>query len=168
MLTYTPALDPYHTAFRFVSILSGCKGQVIGRDKLRILDFYLSFPESVWGIRLSLKDRALAKKLEVRSNRYVGVYSPRLTFRAMSAAQLQALHLLAAREWIDRSELLKGFVHPAAERFAPDVIARIQQKDENWYLVWRFIVERLSAYPLLGANGLKDRTGLMEHRYDEV
>jgi hypothetical protein len=70
-----------------------------------------------------------------------------------------------------------GLLDPDAAR--KDLLARGPNLNEGSSLVtrarktnveegdlMRFLADLIGAFPYLGANGLKDRTGLEEHRYD--
>ena len=62
VLSYHPALDPYHTAFRSLRVFNLARNP-IEYDRLRLLDLYLLFPEFAGDIRLPPSARAWRNKL---------------------------------------------------------------------------------------------------------
>ena len=70
MLSYHPALDPYHTAFRNVRVFMLAR-RPIEYDRLRLLDLYLLFPEFVRDTRLPRSARAWRRRLRDRANEYL-------------------------------------------------------------------------------------------------
>src|SRR5262249_55290164 len=64
-LTYEPALDPYHTTFRFLRLRPViAQHGPLHRDHARILDFYQLFPFRIAEIRLTPKHRKFRKLAE--------------------------------------------------------------------------------------------------------
>lgn len=163
MLIYHPAYDAYHCVFRMLVLIKAIPNMEL--EKARILDFYLLFPSAIESIRLphSLSHgRKIGSNL---ANKYRDPINVAATFRELRHIQEAALKCIAASGIISVSCYEKGVV--ARESFiVPDTLSRhldgfvAKEQSAN------FILQELSAVPLKGADGLKHRTGLLEHRYD--
>lgn len=164
MLIYHPALDAYHCLFRMMALIENVNE--IEVDKVRILDFYLTFPFLISEIRMPHKFsniKVLAKK---HSNLYRNPININSTFRDMHQIQMTAIRCLAATGLIERSMLNKNILKRTSMQ-VPDGLSKstrdfIEKKED----IYSFIINELSEFRLTGKDGLKDRTSLMEYRYD--
>jgi hypothetical protein len=55
MLSYHPSLDLHHTILRILQIFIYDKEKCYKIDEIRILDFYITFPELISEIRVTKK-----------------------------------------------------------------------------------------------------------------
>lgn len=169
-LSFQPALDPLHAAFRLLRIRS----ILIPRgpleiDHVRILDFYLSFPFRIVGVRLKQGDsrlRALARKY-ANHTPYGEQPDDRSLLVRMRPMQLAALETLSAKFLIDGDLLETGKVQ-VTQTLPPaglmTIVDETNAQDEQLLT----ILDALAAYELHGPDGLKARSGLLEHRYDAI
>jgi hypothetical protein len=164
MLIYHPAYDAYHCVFRTLLITSTIR--IIEVPKLRILDFYFCFPAELNKVRLP-KGHGEGKRIaRLAQNIYHGPISTHHVFRDMEHIQNSAFRTLAASSLIDTGEFESGLVRRRDLPIPQELDDRIKREmEENLGLI-NYITEKLNELPLLGENGLKHRTGLMEHRYD--
>ena len=164
MLSYHPALDPYHTAFRHLRVFVLARTP-IECDRLRLLDLYLLFPEFAGDIRLPKSALAWRNKLRVKANQYWSTCDRIMLFRQMTPIQKSALALLEATGLVAQ--------HPVSQQWSvvgdqhPIVASAVERNQEDDGIVG-FLAEVLLPLQLTGPQGLKARTGLMEWRYDEV
>ncbi|WP_145140044.1 ABC-three component system middle component 5 [Roseomonas gilardii] len=168
-LSYQPAFDAAHAIFRFLRIKIFLGLINIEFEKLRILDFYLLFPFQAAGIRLRTEDvwvRAIAKKLEGHRS-YAKLPSPEILFEKMKVSQVAGLQTMAAAGSVDIEAMRNSLVKFKHFDLPADLVAKINQANEREVETME-IVKALQHYPLLGKDGLKDRTGLLEYRYDHV
>ena len=167
MLVYHPALDPHHAAFRTLLLVHSFSGNM-EKDQFRILDFYLVFPSLLRLVRLPPKYVRQRNTVSGRRNPYAASGEPTGLFRNIAPMQEQGLRLLLGRGLLDRDLYVKGALssvqHAAPERVLQLIRRRQQEKRE----LLEFLTGILGSLPFYGNNGLKDRTGLMEHRYDAV
>jgi hypothetical protein len=170
-LTFQPAFDPFHAVFRLLRLRPTIA--VFGplhRDHVRILDFYLLFPFRIAGIRLIPQHRRYRKL----SSDYQAVkpygHQPEdhVVFKRMELMQIAALETLAARELIAPERLNVGQVEATAESEPEELANRVEAVNEQEADLIAFLGVLASEYGLTGANGLKDRTNLLDHRYDAV
>lgn len=167
MLAYHPALDPYHTAFRLMLVLvfSSRRFEV---DTLRILDFFLVFPSEIDTIRFPREHLRWRKRLAEVENPYWFSGDRLLTFAQMRAIHDTALSLLASKGLIDPGLLSEGEVELRQEAIPATLVDVFETKGRENQALLTFLTSVLGEIPLRGQDGLKDRTKLMEFRYDTV
>jgi hypothetical protein len=170
-LTYNEAFDPYHAAFRFIRLNLAC--QLHTRtpfDTLRILDFYLLFPFRLQAMRLHSTDTGWRKV-----SRSYGDQAPygampddssifarmELFQRAAAASLVQSGHLSADAWETDEVEFI-------ALELPTGLAARCNTLNARMADIANILCQIKARYPLGGRDGLKDRTGLLEYRYDSV
>lgn len=136
-------------------------------DAYRILDLYYLFPDLLGDARLPRNMTTRKRAFSKMKSKYSRVPSP-----SMFIQQMSGIH-----ELIGRSLAAKGFLSPS--QFESKVLSRtdlpipkvlndtIHASYADEELVALLAVD-LAALPLTGIGGLKERTGLLEHRYDAV
>lgn len=167
MLIYHPAFDAYHCAFRAVAITNATSELELA--KLRIVDFFLCFPAEVANIQLPVDHTKIRKIARTIKNDYRGPLNSVRTFTEMETIQMAATRMLAASGLFNPSKLEVGIVlrtsMPVPDRLlALQHAATMSSSSES--AVRDYILNALSRIPLGGRDGLKQRTGLMEYRYD--
>jgi predicted ATP-grasp superfamily ATP-dependent carboligase len=138
-------------------------------DQLRIADFYLLFFFRIQAVRLSPKHKAMKRLARDHSaNRYERQPDDRLLFDRMEPIQKAAIGTLIDFDYFDAESFKSEFVLET-ERNEPEALSQrvdtINQRDTEIMQALQAIV---TEYELLGTDGLKARTGLLEHRYDAV
>ncbi|WP_343635511.1 ABC-three component system middle component 5 [Roseateles sp.] len=166
MLVYNPVFDAYHCIFRILSILELSK--TVEVDRMRILDFALCFPSVVAKFKLPKgfsEVRAAAKTYESPYREAIG--ANRL-FLSLKPTQDGALGCLAGAGFITQSELSAGRVTRTALSLPFDIEVRCRSLRASEAPFFNTIATKLMEIPLLGEDGLKHRSGLMEYRYDPI
>lgn len=166
MLVYNPVFDAYHCVFRILSILELNKN--IEVDRMRILDFALCFPSVVAKFKLPRgfsEVRAAAKAYDSPYREAIG--ASRL-FLSLKPTQDGALGCLAGAGFIVQSELNAGRVTRTGLSLPLEIEERRQLLLESEESFFKIIATKLMEIPLFGPDGLKDRSGLMEYRYDPL
>lgn len=170
-LTFQPALDPFHTIFRLLRLrpIISRRGS-LPRDEVRILDFYLLFPFRMGDIRLLPKHRkykSLAGKFE-NAKPYGEQPDDEILFARMEMIQKAGLETLAKQGFIDPTRWSVGEVMPTIAPLAAPLDARIKELNSLESELLEFLETLAQEYALLGQGGLKDRTALLEYRYDSI
>jgi hypothetical protein len=169
-LVFQPALDAFHAMFRLLRLRPILNVQHLSRDHVRILDFYLIFPFRIRTIRLAPTHQKFKKLAEKYA--YLTPYGEQpdapLLFRRMEPMQTAALETLAARSYIDLTALKSDEVEPTAQLVPREIAVRTEILNAEQADLIEFLRLLASDYELSGDNGLKARTGLLEHRYDAV
>lgn len=166
MLIYHPAFDAYHCVFRLLLLTNSIKK--LEYSKLRILDFYLCFPAEIANIELPKAMQSIRSVAKEASNKFRGPVSALRTFRDLEQIQNAAVRLLAASEVFD-SRMLEDGIISRSDRALPEELQRSTSTIQNQpNELTKFVLADLSNLELQGTGGLKQRTGLMEYRYDPV
>lgn len=161
MLIYHPAFDAYHCIFRILKILAS--KHAVELQAIRILDFFMVFPNELSEVTLP-KGTARVKKLaQDGKNPYRGPVNRLQMFRGMEQIQMAAVNALSAAEMIDKKALSEGLVSLNVEKVPEELFEQLRKIENE---VEEYIISDLSQIPLRGAAGLKQRTGLMEYKYD--
>ena len=170
-LTYEPAFDPLHAMYRALRLRDGTAADLrVPRDMFRILDFYLLFPERLQNMRFRQDHRRL-KTLALATKRAPS-YGPRpedpVLFERMRPFQDAAVDTLALHYYFSPEALADGWVESEPTDVSPDLGEKIRSANEKEVGLMVALRTIAAEYPLEGPNGLKDRSGLLEHRYDAV
>jgi hypothetical protein len=170
-LTYQPAFDPYHTAYRLLRLREFVlQKRSLHEDQIKILDFYLLFPFRIEGLRLSPTHRKYRKL----SSHYSGMKpygelpDDRILFGRMGPLQIAALDTLAVKGLINGEFYETGTIAKTAEELHDALRARLAAANAAQSDLMEFLDVLASEYDLLGKDGLKDRSQLMEYRYDAI
>jgi hypothetical protein len=164
VLIYHPAFDGYHCVFRMLSIAEKIRSLEV--DKARILDFFLVFPGAVKSVRLPDELKSLRPKVRPMSTPFRDPVSNMATFIDMRHIQEAALKSIAASGLIELSAFASGRVARTDAPIPEALNAKMQAFLEGNDGLTAEILQGLSQLPLLGVNGLKDRSKLMDFRYD--
>lgn len=165
MLIYHPKNDIYNCMYRFLAIIKLSKKNSIEFNRLRIFDFFFLFPHLADSIAFPrLKGISSLRKLSRSfSEPYENLPDNKRLFSEISDYHIQAIQILSSKGIMR----LENDVVYVGENFEN---LKIQQLlVDNKYtegLFYQKFVELLIEVKLTGENGLKQRTGLMEYRYD--
>ncbi|RVU81801.1 hypothetical protein EOL70_24910 [Leucothrix sargassi] len=165
-MIYHNRKDVYHCCYRVISILSHLNFSKIEIDKLSIIDFYLVFPIFINEIRFPQgKGKRVSKKL-LDSIEPPFEYLPnkKILFSELREFQNNALQILMAKSIIelDNNFVLKGELFSNVS----DRLANNNRFFED--LLFSELIRILLDIDLYGKNGIKQRTELMEFRYDPI
>ena len=171
MLAYQPAFDPYHTIFRMFRLLFALnKCQDIELDKFRILDFYVAFPFLAADISFKqgqTRLRKVARKYDYLRP-YGGMPDGRDLFLQMLPIQKMACETMVYHQYLDKDFYHQGIIAPGKNLLESGLEKRICEINSQQGDLIELLQIICREYPLLGENGLKHRSKLMEHRYDAV
>ncbi|MGM4904673.1 ABC-three component system middle component 5 [Tardiphaga sp. 866_E4_N2_1] len=170
-LSYQPALDPFHSVFRLIRLLpyiASCNS--LPRDHVRILDYYLLYPFRISAARLSPQHSRFRKfdALFQDNKPYGEQPEDAVIFARMAPIQCTAMETLADKLIIDPTAWQHDVVRPTGANIPEPLAQRALNANANEPSLTDLIGVLTHEYPLTGRNGLKDRTGLLEHRYDAI
>ena len=172
MILYNNAFDLYHTIFRMLHLLSKIEeDKVIEIDRIRIWDYYLLFTNEIFNIKPTKNKKEykqLLKELNIKKNNpYQQIYDQRKTLEKIKPYQLSALNCLASYNIIDKEYLLKEEVKinsfDLLKRYTQST-GDLSDREKNIIIIMTSFFRDIS---LIGNNGLKERSNLMESKYDE-
>jgi hypothetical protein len=166
MLIYHHAFDIYNCVFRMLQLLTHMKQNEIEVDRLRIWDFYLTFPNEARNIRYpsSLSElKSIFKKKEL--NPYEDLIDSKRIIERMKSYQLSALKCIASYGLIDSTLLGKNIVRRTDKGIPKELADKFLELTIEKANIIKLIIG-FWELPLYGKLGLKERTGLIEFKYD--
>jgi hypothetical protein len=171
MIVYNQAFDLYHTIFRFLHFLDRFEnGDLLEIERIRIWDFYLLFPSKIHSIRLKQKESDIRKIrkdfIKDSDNPYEKITEDRKIFEKLKPYQLAALNCIASYGIIDKSLLNQSRVSIINKKILVEFVKTfdgISAKERN---VISLMTSHFNQISLFGSDGLKNRTNLMESKYD--
>jgi hypothetical protein len=168
MLVYHPAFDIYNCIFRMLQLLSYTKEEEIAFDKLRIWDFYLTFPSQVSEISFPADLKHLKEKIfRDESNPYEELSDPKGIFDRMQPYQLSAVKCLASYGFVDSRQLAKNKVKKTGKQIPEELLAQLNNPSVKNKNTIKLVTSDFVNLPLLGKEGLKARTRLLDFKYDK-
>lgn len=166
MIVYHPAFDFYHCAYRMLLLLERMKRESIEVDALRIWDFYFVFPNEVKHLSFPSELSKLKRVFKHAPNPYEDIVNPPRIFDRMRTFQLAALRYLSAHGFVDTSELQANKVKRTIKPVPDTILERMTELPIGQDNVVKLLVSPFVDLQLTGKKGLKDRSGLLEYRYD--
>ena len=166
MLTYHPAFDIYHCAFRILLLTDKMPMEVIEVDRMRIWDFYfvfpsqlrnISFPRDLWGLKSGIKKE---------ENPYEDLRNSEMIFERMKPFQLSALRYLASYGFIETDSLSDNKIKRTKKKIPKKLLDKMTETDSQQEYVLKLISSPFNELPLYGDKGLKARTKLIDFKYD--
>lgn len=166
MLVYHPVSDAYHCVFRLLAILDLRSSLEV--DLLRILDFVLCFPSVAGEFRMPQNMAALRRDAKAQMNVYRSPLNAKTMFLNLRPTHDGALACLASSGFLVPDELQHGRAVRTVHSLPTNLQERCKGFQRAESVFFSQLMPAFLSLPLHGANGLKDRSGLMEYRYDNV
>lgn len=171
MIVYNQAFDLYHTIFRFLQFLNRFdNGSLIETERLRIWDFYLLFPSKIHQIRLKQTEsdiRKLRKQfIKDSNNPYEKIPEERKIFEKLKPYQLAALNCIASYGIIDKGLLNQQRISIINKEILGQFVGNFEELSPKERNVISLMTSHFNQIPLFGSDGLKNRTNLLESKYD--
>lgn len=165
MLTYHPAFDSYHCAYRTLLIATKMSRDVIEVERMRIWDFYFVFPKEASKMSMP-KDLWSLKRTSIAPNAYEEITDPQRIFERMKPFQMAAYGYLAAFGFVEAEDLLGNNIVRTKKPVPGDLLSLMGRVDEARQYVLGLISSPLNDLQLRGDKGLKFRTRLLDFKYD--
>ena len=153
--------------FRFITIADLLELESFEFSRLRIYDFLFLFPHFIKDVSFPRAKgvSALKKSAEKIAPAYERLPDRKRLFSEMGDYHIQAIQILEAKGIFKEVD---GIIS-ISESFQSSSIKALLQ--DNQYInneFYKILLKTLNNVELSGENGLKQRTGLMEYRYDAV
>lgn len=166
MLTYHPAFDFYHTAFRLLLIIEKMGLGDIEIERARIWDFYFVFPREIKSVSFPRTLWDLRPDIKYPNNDYEDLRNSQITFERMKPYQLAALKYLASYGFLNSEMLSGGIIQRTKKKIPAKLHARMVDLNEQQEVVIALMGGPFNDLPLHGDRGLKFRTKLIDFKYD--
>lgn len=163
MLVYHPAFDVYHGMFRAILLLESTPGKTMPMDTLRIIDLYFVFPYLLSDLDFPKGAGAKGRKLAGTRSRFNTLPSPRAFLGQMKGLHMLIAAALAGREIVSANALKIGVLERTDTPIPEGLLSHANAED---FELAEYLGTKIATVPLLGKRGLKDRSSLMEFRYD--
>ncbi len=171
MIVYNQAFDLYHSIFRIIHLLKKFDdGSTIETERIRIWDFYFLFPNKIKEIRLK-RDEADIRKLRKQfikdsNNPYELITENRKIFEKIRPYQLAALNCLASYGIIDKLSLSEQQVKIINKSILNQFVENFEELTPKERNTVALMTSHFYMMSLFGTEGLKNRTDLVESKYD--
>jgi hypothetical protein len=150
-----------------LQLLTAMKQQEVELDRLRIWDFYLTFPNEARKIKYPTALSELKKVFKQKEeNPYEDLIDAKRIIERMKPYQIAALHCIASYGLIDAKSLSKNIVIRTEKELPQELLSKFEETSAEKSNVIKLVIG-FTELPLYGQMGLKYRTGLIEFRYDE-
>lgn len=171
MIVYNQAFDLYHTIFRLLNFLNKFEADaIIEVERIRIWDFYLLFPSKIHDIRLKQNEsdiRRIRKEfIKDSNNPYEKITENRKIFEKIKPYQLAALNCIASYDIIDKTALNQQRVVVKNKDILTKFVGEFDDLSHKEKNVIALMTSHFNQVSLFGSDGLKNRTNLMESKYD--
>lgn len=165
---YHPIHDSGHCIFRLLCLFSDLNKAEVPWDLIRILDFYILFPHLLSSVRLPSELRTHKPILKSVKQPYEHLPpASRLMFE-LARIQDETVSSMIAKGLFEKKVFTQGRIKLRNALVSQELIKLIEEanfRQSEWYDI---LINHISLIPLKGKNGLKDRSGLMEFRYDAI
>jgi hypothetical protein len=168
MIIYHPATDFYHCWMRWAYIVAHAFDDPVEYERARIIDYYICFPKQLLNCQLpSLYSGQVKKAVRLIPESYEDALSVRQAFRQMSEIHRHVAMDMASKGLIDRSLYQEGQLSVVDSEYSRGLLSEVAAKwDPQNKELYDLILVALNSMQLNSKNGLKDRSGLLEYRYD--
>lgn len=171
MIVYNQAFDLYHTIFRILHLLDRFKdNDMIEIDRIRIWDFYLLFPDKIGDIRLKRDEKDIRQIknqfIKETKNPYDFIAEERKVFEKLKVYQISALNCISSYGFIDQLSLSQQRVVITNQARLKDFVMKLDSLTRKEHNVVSLMTSHFYLMSLYGSDGLKNRTNLMESKYD--
>lgn len=166
MLIYHPAFDLYACVFRILQLLEVMDQDSIELERIRIWDFYLTFPNEARKIKFPLQLAELKKVFkEKEPNPYEDLIDPKRILQRMKSYQMAALKCLVSYGLIHGELLTKKIIKRTEKSLPEEFIKEFLNISTERRNIIKLVIG-FAELPLYGSVGLKQRSGLLDFKYD--
>jgi hypothetical protein len=151
--------------FRMLRLLEANPERQMKWDTFRILDLDYLFPHLLEAARLPRAMSRRKQEFGKLGSKYTRVPTPRMFIQQLRGIHESIARSLAAKGFIEPVEFDEGLLVRTKREIPQDLVQMFAEAADDAGLVEMLAVE-MAAISLTGGNGLRDRTGLLEHRYD--
>ena len=169
MLTYQPQNDVNYCIYRFFSLFFIDENKEYAIDTFKIIDFFYMFPHFIKNIKVRKEQISERNSLDDYCNVYAIDGNQKQLFERLNNCQEMAFEILVSKKILDIDKFQEGIVLlnnslDIASRF----IECIEETNLKNKKLLNFLTKSLASVQLYGKGGLKDRSKVMEYKYDTI
>lgn len=171
MIIYHQAFDLYHTVYRMIQLLGYFKrNDYIEVDRLRIWDYYLLFPNKLSTIKLKKDEKDIRtiihNYIDRNDNPYEKILDSRKMFEKIKPYQMTAIKSLASYGIINKDYLSSNRITNINKDVLEKYMIKLEPLNSQEHNTLKLLTSHFYQISLYGENGLKERTKLLESKYD--
>ena len=171
MIIYNQAFDLYHTVYRILQLLSNFDSdEYLELERLRIWDFYLLLPSKIIALKPKRNEKDFEKLLKqftvLENNPYEIVYDNRKVFEKIKPYQISALNCLVSYGIIDKELLLLNRVSIVSKDLLSEYAKNLEKLSAREQNIMTILTSDFYQITMFGKGGFKERTNLLESKYD--
>ena len=164
MILYHPGYDVNHCVYRVVNILFSTKMSVINEKSLSLIDFYYVYPHLLQKIEnLPRPINKFKNDIDLISEPFEITPNPKSLYYELKSTQLTAISFLKQKNLISNSS---REVSINKDLLPTHLIEKIEKDPFRDSQIFKMLSDYFPKVKLEGKNGFKDRSGLMEFKYD--
>ncbi len=161
MLTYHQGFDIYHTAFRTLRVLNEAETKSLEKDKLRIIDFIILFPNDLENMKMPVGSTSYRNLY--KDNRYNSIPNRKRLFIQLGKYFETSLQCLLTFGILD----LESYKNSLIKLVNFEVAKKVLETSLNTSTIDVNIMAFIKGYLFeMNLHELKKRTELIEYRYD--
>ncbi|MCK5111164.1 MAG: hypothetical protein KAQ94_06555 [Arcobacteraceae bacterium] len=167
MILYHPFKDANHCMYRIISIMYGVQGP-ISYPYLNLADYYYLFPSEMKNIK-NWPRKGSSDKLTIDNTSlpYESLDNSRITFFEIKEVRNQSIINLITKGIVTLAKNSNDILTLNIDLLTDELITTLEEDEFRKTDIYNIIINKLISVPLNGENGLKSKSGLMEHRYDK-
>jgi hypothetical protein len=139
-------------------------------DRVRIWDYYLLFPSQIFQIkprRNEIEFKKILKQLNIaKANPYQKISNERMTLEKIKPYQIAALNCLASYNIISKDDLLEDKISILSKELLAQYVNSIGNLSSREKNIITIVTSQFYDISLFGDKGLKNRSDLLESKYD--
>lgn len=138
------------------------KSEPIAVERLRMLDMFLLYPSLLHRVSLpsAIKDQFRQLKIPSPNDLFIRLPSTASVWQDLQIYQSTALTNLAARGILKKSAIREGQADIELEPIPPELRHRLKEANTEQTSLMDFLVNSLSALPMVGREGFARRAAL--------
>jgi hypothetical protein len=142
--------------------LVGAAGGVMELERLRILDMYLLYPPLIHRLKMPQESRDALNDLDIpkASDVFVQLPSAAAVAQDLRIYQNTAIGLLVAKGLVTRDRLRDGLVQQSDGAPADDLLARVNERNDEQRPFINFLITEVASLPLTGSDSVYRRSAL--------
>ncbi len=171
MIIYHQAFDLYHTLYRMIQLLGYFRrSEYIEVDRLRIWDYYLLFPNKLSKIKLKRDEKDIKNLINAFiikvDNPYEEVIDDRKMFEKIKPYQMTAIKSLASYGIVNKDYLTTNRITSIDIEVIKSYLSKLEKLSKQEENTIKLLTSHFYQMSLYGEYGLKDRSKLLESKYD--